>query len=216
MFFRELRKIARPHWFDILFRLKQSKGLSVTALAKAMKMSYMGVKQHCEDLEKLGYLETRRQPREKGGRGGRPEKRYRVTEKASVFFPNHDNELFSELMLSLRDAYGAHAPEKLILAYLSKKADFYRDHIPASDLLTRAQALVKLRQQEGHVATCEGDENSVVILEFHHPMHAIFAKHPATVRMERQLFERVLNCRVQRSEEESHGLSHTRMELFAR
>ena len=57
-FFKFLRDIARPQWLDIMKHLKQSSGLSVNELASKLEMSYMGVKQHCVELEKRGYLDT--------------------------------------------------------------------------------------------------------------------------------------------------------------
>ncbi len=214
MFLRELRKIARPHWFDILFTVKQSSGISVTKLAKKMKMSYMGVKQHCEDLEKLGYLVTRRQPREKGSGGGRPEKRYRLTERAGIFFPSFDNEFTTDLLVSLREAYGANAPEKLIFTYLAHKTTAYRDQIEGDTLFDRASSFAKIRNREGHVCLCQEADDHVEVLEYHHPLAAIFEKHPATLRMERNLWEQVLNCSVRHREEEISGLKQTRIQLY--
>ncbi|MEM7396649.1 MAG: MarR family transcriptional regulator, partial [Verrucomicrobiota bacterium] len=66
MLLSELRKISRPHWLEILIHVKRSTGLSVSELAKALRMSYMGVKQHCQDLEKKGFLDTWRRPKEVG------------------------------------------------------------------------------------------------------------------------------------------------------
>jgi predicted ArsR family transcriptional regulator len=61
MFLRIARDIAKPQTFAILDLLKRSTGLPVKELAKAMKMSYMGVKQHCMELEKKPPLSTRNQ-----------------------------------------------------------------------------------------------------------------------------------------------------------
>ena len=81
-FFKLLRDIARPQWLDIMRHLKRSSGLSVNELAGKLGMSYMGVKQHCVELEKRGYLDTWRRPKAIG----RPEKVYRLTEKADPLF----------------------------------------------------------------------------------------------------------------------------------
>ena len=55
MFFKVLRDIAKPQWFDIISRLKKSTGLSVAELSESIGMSYMGIKQHCVELNKRGY-----------------------------------------------------------------------------------------------------------------------------------------------------------------
>ena len=134
MFLRELRKIARPHWFDILFTIKRSMGLSVTDLAKVMKMSYMGVKQHCVDMEKRGILETWRRPKTVG----RPEKIYRLTPRANVFFPNFANTVTRDLLEGVREAYGSTAPEKLIYTYLAGRVQHYQQRIRGESLPDRA------------------------------------------------------------------------------
>ena len=69
MFLKTLRDIARPQVVAIFDAIKRSDGLSVTEIARELKMSYMGIKQHCLDLEKKGYLDTWR--RAKGDRASR-------------------------------------------------------------------------------------------------------------------------------------------------
>ena len=42
-----IKDIARPHVLDIIMLLKRGRGMSVNELSAALRMSYMGVKQHC-------------------------------------------------------------------------------------------------------------------------------------------------------------------------
>ena len=79
MFLKTLRDIARPQVVAIFDAIKRSEGLSVAEIARELKMSYMGIKQHCLDLEKKGYLDTWRRPKEVG----RPELAYRLTLKGA-------------------------------------------------------------------------------------------------------------------------------------
>ena len=216
MFLRELRKIARPHWFDILFTIKRSTGVSVSDLAKAMKMSYMGVKQHCDDLEKMGYLDTWRKPRE-DGESGRPEKIYRLTKRANIFFPNFDNEFTTDLLHSVKDAFGSNAPEKLIFAYLSNKVRYYQHHIKGENLTERATSFAIIRNREGFLCVCENDPESdppLSIVEYHNPLKEIFEKHPATLRMEQNMIEHALGCSITRKDAEVSGLTQTIIRLY--
>lgn len=212
MFLRELRKIARPHWFDILFAIKRSTGLSVTELSKVMKMSYMGVKQHCDDLEKIGLLDTWRRPREEGS-SGRPEKAYRLTKRANIFFPNFENEFTSSILEAVRDAFGGNAPEKLIISYLNNKVRYYQHHIKGSNLLERATSFAIIRNREGFLCVCENDSSPIQIIEYHNPLHAILENHPAAMRSEQTMIEHSLGCSIKRSEEEVSGLTRTIMTL---
>ena len=215
MFLRELRKIARPHWFDILFAIKRSSGLSVTELATVMKMSYMGVKQHCDDLEKMGFLDTWRRPREEGN-SGRPEKVYRLTNRANIFFPNFDNEFTTSVLAAVKDAFGGNAPGKLIISYLNNKVRYYQHHIKGSNLLERATSFAIIRNREGFLCVCENDPESahpVHIVEYHNPLREIFEKHPAALRMELTMMEHSLGCSISRTEEQVSGLTRTVLNL---
>ena len=109
MFINLLKDIARPHVMEIILLLKRNSGMAVNELSAALRMSYMGVKQHCTELEKKGFLDTWRRP----GEVGRPEKLYRLTEKAAAFYPESGNELTLEILHSIQQIYGPSAPDKL-------------------------------------------------------------------------------------------------------
>lgn len=217
MFLRELRKITRPHWFDILFTLKRSTGMSVGDLAKTLKMSYMGIKQHCVDLEKRGFLDTWRQPLEEG-ETGRPEKIYRLTPRANVFFPSFASEVTMEILNSVRDAYGANAPEKLLYTYFGKKAQHYQNHIKGETLADRATSFAIIRGREGFLCVVEHDPEAEIelhIVEYHNPLREILDKYPSAIRMEQAMIERALRCTVQRRQVEHSGLVRAIFHLCA-
>jgi predicted ArsR family transcriptional regulator len=79
---RLLAEIGRTQRLEILNTLKRTRGLSVNQLVDKMRMSYMGIKQHCITLERDGYLDTWRRPQKMG----RPEMVYRLTRRARLFF----------------------------------------------------------------------------------------------------------------------------------
>ena len=60
MFLYGFRELVRPQWVSIVEELKIHGGMPIPELARVMEMSYMGVKQHCEALLELGYLERSR------------------------------------------------------------------------------------------------------------------------------------------------------------
>ncbi len=64
-----LSEIGRTQRLEILNTLKRTRGLSVNELVAKMKMSYMGIKQHCLTLERDGYLDTWRRPQKMGRPG---------------------------------------------------------------------------------------------------------------------------------------------------
>ena len=121
MFFKVLRDIAKPQWFDIISRLKKSTGLSVAELSESIGMSYMGIKQHCVELNKRGYLDTWRRPKAVG----RPEKAYRLTKKADPLFIEVGAEFVLGLLRNVDKTYGASAAEKLLFGYFHEMVEEY-------------------------------------------------------------------------------------------
>ncbi|PYL22763.1 MAG: transcriptional regulator, partial [Verrucomicrobia bacterium] len=55
---RLIAEIGRTQRLLIINTLKRSRGMSVNELVEKMKMSYMGIKQHCLTLQRDGYLDT--------------------------------------------------------------------------------------------------------------------------------------------------------------
>jgi len=209
MFLKSLRDIAKPQWFEIIMLLKSSVGLSVSELAAKLKMSYMGVKQHCVELEKRGYVDTWRRPKEVG----RPEKAYRLTEKANALFPQVATELTFEILETIQANSGANAAEKLLFAYFQKKGEKLMAKIKVEPLDERATILARLRSHEGHISSFEEVENEVGritdlrIVEYHNPLRLISEKFETAYRMEEQMFERILGANVTRTEEVASGLT---------
>ena len=204
MFLRIARDIAKPQSFAILDLLKRSTGLPVKDLANALKMSYMGVKQHCVELEKKGFLDTWRRP----GDVGRPEKLYRLTAKAAAFYPEAGNEMTLEILQSIQQIYGPSAPDKLLFNHFAKKTEVYLKKVKGRSVAERAASFSKIRNAEGHCSDVEYDaEAGFRIVEFHHPMKEIAAVFPSIRQMETMMIQKILQADVQRVEEKASGLS---------
>src|SRR6202162_6733100 len=107
---RLLAEIGRTQRLEILNSLKRTKGLSVNELVGKMKMSYMGIKQHCLTLERDGYLDTWRRPQKMG----RPEMVIRLTRRRHGLFQADSNAFTLEMLKAIQEIYGPNAPEKLL------------------------------------------------------------------------------------------------------
>ncbi|HEY2125484.1 MAG TPA: winged helix-turn-helix transcriptional regulator, partial [Chthoniobacterales bacterium] len=107
---RILAEIGRTQRLEILNSLKRSKGMSVNELVRKMKMSYMGIKQHCVTLERDGYIDTWRRPQKMG----RPEMVYRLTRRTHDLFQVDSNAFTLELLQAVHETYGPNAAEKLL------------------------------------------------------------------------------------------------------
>jgi len=165
-------------------------------------MSYMGVKQHCVDLESEGYLDTWR--RAKGI--GRPELVYRLTDRSHGLFPSASNGMTITLLENAKSLFGPAAPEKLLFSVFQKKAETYQAKVRGETISERAEKLTRLRDAEGHMAEIEHDTAFIRIVEYHCPIHDLLKAFPIVARLEAELFTRVLGAAVQREEAHASGL----------
>ena len=197
-----ITEIGKSQRLRIINKLKRTRGLSVKELAPQLGMSYMGVKQHCIDLQKDGYLDTWRRPKPQG----RPEMVYRLTLRAHDLFPVTSNAFTTQLLDSAQTLYGPAAAEKLILMVYREKAARYEPEVKGETVLDRAQCLVRLRDAEGCMAEIETD-NGLRILEYHSPILDLLRAFPLIERLEAELFQRLLKEPVRREESSVSGLS---------
>jgi predicted ArsR family transcriptional regulator len=198
---RRFSELGRSQRLRIIHMLKKTQGLAIGELASRLDLSYMGVKQHCEELERQGFLDTRRRPKPIG----RPEIVYRLTAKASSFFPAAANPATIKILQAARQLYGPNAPEKLLVALFREKAKGYAERLKEGDLKTRAARLAKLRDEEGCLSEFV-DGPQPLILEYHSSIMDLIEAFPLVRRLEKEMFERLLQTHVERHEERASGL----------
>jgi predicted ArsR family transcriptional regulator len=207
-----LRRLAKPHWFDIMELIKCSDGLSVGDLAEGLGMSYMGVKKHCLAMHKLGWLDTWRSPKTLG----RPEKLYRLTEKVAPLFPPIGNEVCLAILAAAAQLE-SNAAEKLLLAFFRGQTEKLAATVTGDSVQERAECLATARMAAGYYSRCEWSEaEGLRIEEFHQPLQPLFEKYPTLERMEVQMFERLLGARVERSVSRAGGLKRYRFDISPR
>jgi predicted ArsR family transcriptional regulator len=197
---RLISQIGRSQRLSVVNLLKRSQGLTVRDMAYRLGMSYMGVKQHCLNLERDGYLGTFRRHRGVG----RPELLYHLTAKAQDLFPQADNVLSISLLEQARKLYGGSAAEKILFLHFQEKAKGYVQKLQGETLSDRAKSLARLRDREGHMSDFELDP-APRIIERHHPMQALFEAFPEAASMERDLFQRVLGVPIRREQRRAGG-----------
>lgn len=199
---RLLAEIGRTQRLEIVNALKRSRGLSVNELVNRMRMSYMGIKQHCLTLQRDGYLDTWRRPQKMG----RPEMVYRLTRRAHDLFQADSNRFTLELLESGQQIYGTNAPEKLLYNLFEKKTANLKEKIKGATVAERAKSLAKARDLEGYMSQFVTDDGGPQILECHTPLQNVLDKYPIIGRFEQEMFEQVLGTRVRRQETRNSGL----------
>src|SRR5205823_2741255 len=165
---RILAEIGRTQRLEILNSLKRSKGMSVNELVRKMKMSYMGIKQHCLTLQRDGYLDTWRRPQKMG----RPEMVYRLTRRTHDLFQSDSNQFTLDLLKSVQETYGPNAAEKLLYNVFERKTASLKARVKGDTVEERAKWLARARDAEGYMAqfTTDEKEGGTQILECHSPI----------------------------------------------
>jgi predicted ArsR family transcriptional regulator len=199
-----LAEIGRTQRLEILNSLKRSKGLSVNELVRKMKMSYMGIKQHCLTLQRDGYLDTWRRPQKMG----RPEMVYRLTRRTHDLFQTDSNEFTLELLKSAQETYGPNAAEKLLYNVFERKTADLKSKVKGETVSDRAKWLARMRDAEGYMSqfVIDEKEGGSQILECHSPIVNLIDRYPIVGRLEQDMFEAVLGTSVRREESRNSGL----------
>jgi predicted ArsR family transcriptional regulator len=201
---RLLAEIGRTQRLEILNTLKRTRGLSVNQLVERMKMSYMGIKQHCLTLERDGYLDTWRRPQKMG----RPEMVYRLTRRTHALFQADSNAFTLDLLQSIEEIHGNNAPEKLLYNLFERKTNALKENVKGDSIEERAKSLAGIRDREGHMSQFVNDANEggPQILECHSPIMNLIEKYEIIGRLEQEMFEKALQTPVRREETRSSGL----------
>ena len=189
-----VHEIGKTQRLAIVELLKRSAdGMPVTKLASALAMSYMGVKAHCLSLHAQGYLETWRQP----GNRGRPLMFYRLTMKAYELFSEENNDLTLSLLAQSRQLFGPTAPQKLLMLHFRSCAAKYRERLKGTTPSERARAFTVLRDREGRLSQFE-EGSPWRIIESHNPLQTLLAAHPEIEALECQMLSEVIGVPIKR------------------
>lgn len=202
---RLLETVGRSARLKVLNELKRTpNGLPVGEIAARLGMSYMGIKDLCNDLEARGLLDTWRQP----VKLGRPHMYYRLTAKAHELYPAASNMLTIELLEAAQKLFGATAPEKLLLVSFQKKAEDYQARLKGENLAERAEHLARLRDDDGYMTEWQpaAADGVMKILEHHSPILDVLRAFPIVAKLEGDLFHRLLRAPIQREEIAVSGL----------
>lgn len=207
--------VARTTRLRVLNELKRTQGLSVQEIADRLGMSYMGIKDLCDEMEGRGLVDPRREPRP-AGTTGRPRLVYRLTERAHELFPVASNPLTLELLDAAKRLFGPAAAEKLLMSAWQQKAEALAEKVKGVELAERIEALVRVRDAAGHMTAVEkGSDGRMRIVEHHCPFADVLRAYPVVARLEAEMFRRLLGVPVERREENAAGLSRVEFVIGA-
>jgi predicted ArsR family transcriptional regulator len=199
---RLIAEIGRTQRLEIINSLKRSHGMSVNELVEKMKMSYMGIKQHCLTLQRDGYLDTWRRPQKMG----RPEMVYRLTRRSHDLFQADSHQFTLDLLKAAQEIYGPNAAEKLLYNIFEKKTAALKAKAKGDGVAERAKWLARVRDGEGYMSQfTNGEDGGARIFECHSPIMNLIDRYPIIIRFEQEMFEAVLGTRVRREMNRNSG-----------
>ncbi len=175
---------------DKIIELLKTQGpLTAKVLASELSLTTMGIRQHMLALEESGELTFKD---EKATRG-RPTRYWSLTEKSNSHFANRHDELTVQLIDSVIAVFGDDGLEKLIANREKSSMRAYRlalaDRYGVEEKLI---TLVKLRSDEGYMATMTQEDGFYWLLENHCPICAAATKCVNFCRSELHLFQNLL------------------------
>jgi len=193
---------------DKLLLLLKGKGpQSVASLTPMLNMTKMGARQHLLSLEEQDLVTSD----EHASGVGRPQRVWRLTEKAAQRFPNSHAFLTVELLESMKNLFGEEGMERVISSREKVMLQKYQAALQNSKRLgDKIKKLVKIRSAEGYMAECQRNKDgSYLLIENHCPICAAATECQLFCRSELQLFQTVLGNKVQ-VQRESHILAGAR------
>src|SRR4051794_19942502 len=192
----------------IVERLKRAEA-TVGDLAKSLDMTEAGVRQHLDALADNGLVVAEVRP----ARGrGRPPTVWALTDLAQDLFPDRHDDLTVDLISAVRAALGDEGLRQVIDARTDAQREAYARAIPKrGSLRARAEALARVRTEEGYLAEVVDDPDGagVLLVEHHCPICTAAAACAGLCSSELDLFRDVLGPSV-RVERTQHLLSGDR------
>ena len=152
----------------ILYALKSRGPLGSSALAHALGITEVGVRQHLARLQDDGPVGFD----DHAGEVGRPKRIWRLTEKGHARFPDTHADLTVSLIDSIRSVFGEAGLDRLIAARQDAMSSGYRRALAAhASLSERVAVLARLRTAEGYMAEFEAQaDGGFLLIENHCPI----------------------------------------------
>jgi len=178
----------------VLYTLKSRGPLGTGALARALGITEVGVRQHLAKLHGEGLVAFDDQ----AGDVGRPKRMWRLTAKGHARYPDTHGDLTVSLIEGIRSVFGEAGLDRLIEARQEAGVATYREALaPHPDLGDRVGVLARLRTVEGYMAEFEmlGD-GSFLLVENHCPICAAAKTCQGFCRSELELFQAAFGAGV--------------------
>jgi predicted ArsR family transcriptional regulator len=188
----------------LLYYLKVMQQAGLEELAKAMKMSRMGVHKHLGLLQTRGLVEGV----ETRGNVGRPRMMYQLTSQSKTIFPKSYSTIATHAIDFIERNMGREGVEKVLRERQSELFDEYYKRLKNLQFDEKVKKLARIRDEEGYIAESKKDPKNYgkhVLLEYNCPIIHIAEKHWEACSTETELFEKLLEADVETTHRAAKG-----------
>lgn len=152
----------------ILYQIKRLGPHTAKALSLRLDMTTMGVRQHLQQLEAAGLIESTEPEARKRGR---PVRHWQLTQAGHNRFPDAHAQVTAEIIVSVRELLGDDALDQVIDARARQSMTVYQAALTGlPDLKSRLEALAQVRSDEGYMAEVIEEGGSYLLVENHCPI----------------------------------------------
>lgn len=179
---------------QILYFLKVMQQAGLSDLSKAMKISRMAIHKHLTELQNRGLVESI----EVRMGVGRPKMLYSLSNIGKTVFPKSYGDIATIALNFVEQKIGKNAVESILRERQSGLYDRYHSRIKYLDFDYKVKELAKIRDEEGYIAESKKNQknSSHVLLEYNCPIIMIAEKHWEACYIETELFEKVLDAKI--------------------
>jgi predicted ArsR family transcriptional regulator len=179
----------------ILYYLKVMNRAGLNDLSKAMKISRMAVHKHLSDLQDRGLVESIEI--RKGV--GRPTMQYSLSSTGKTAFPKSYGDIAIHALDYLEKKMGKNAVESVLRERQKELIEKYSIRMKDMEFDDKVKELARIRDEEGYIAESKKDRkrNSHTLLEYNCPIIMIAEKHWEACSIETELFENILDAKVE-------------------
>lgn len=179
---------------EILLFLKRHGVASLRELGDHLSISKMAVYKHVNELEKRGLVE--RMITRHGV--GRPSITLKLAPTATSIFPQAYSSMTCAALEFIEEKLGRDAVETALRRRQNKVLADYRKRLAGETFDGKVRALAKIRDQDGYMAEVKRTRSgNFELLEHNCPILVVANKYWEACTVETELFQRLLNARVE-------------------
>ena len=173
-------------------------------LAAVMKISRMAVHKQLSSLQQRGLVEAI----ENRGHVGRPRMIYQLTSQSKTVFPKSYSAIATQALDFIERNMGKEGVQKVLRERQSELFDQYFKRLNGMDFDRQVKELARIRGEEGYMAESKkltSKSSKHMLLEYNCPIIHIAEKHWEACSVETELFEKLLNAKIETTHRAAKG-----------